>query len=169
MSKVIKVLLNQQDSKVENHLVFVAGQKKNDYYPEHEKREFQCGISVFYNDTYLLNFCLSEDEVELLKSDIKVKFIDDLSFILLTNSYNLTIMKNKGMSYMKAPENEIEGRIGALEEKQGYFSVDSYNEVNFTSENVYAFGKALTEAMNNPFGDFNITIGIPENAEEVVL
>lgn len=170
MGVVVKVLLNQQESKEQNYLTIVAGCQKNVNYPEIEDREFQHGLAFFYNDKYILNFVLNEDEVELLKSDVRVKAIDDLSYIMLAGKYALTIMKNRSMED-KRFKNSLEERIGELKEKQGLFMCTSYSEVQFVSEDEYGFVKGIRTAMLYPFTDSNLYSTIPEHTpeQEVVL
>lgn len=167
MSRIVRVKLNTQKDGAENFLTFVGGVQKNRYYPDYESREFQYGLSVFYNNEYILNFVLSEDEVELLRSDVKVKAIDDLGYILLAGKWNLTIMKNRNSSNMSR-ENELKERAGELAEGQGYYSTYIYDEVQFTSEDENAFCKALRVAMLYPFEESNLFVDVP-TGEKYVL
>jgi hypothetical protein len=168
MKKIVKVLLNQQENGGENYLTFVGGRQKNSNYPEHEKRELMCGMSVFYNDTYILNFCLSEDEVQALECESRVKAIDDLSYILLASGWSLTIMKNRNSSG-RSTDNYLKERAGELHEKQGWYATNVYDEVQFTSESQYKFTEGLRLAMRCAFTEFNVTIKVPEVVKGVKI
>jgi uncharacterized protein YacL (UPF0231 family) len=167
MKKIVKVLLNQQENGQENYLTFVGGRKLNEGKSEYDNREVICGMSVFFNDTYILNFCLSEDEVQALESNSRVKAIDDLNYILLASGWNITIMKNR---LAMNRENELQSRVGAeLHHKQGYYAQYVYDEVQFTCESQHQFTEGLRLAMRCAFTEFNVTIKVPEVVKGVKI
>lgn len=146
-------------------ITFLAGVKKVEQ-NEFEKREVRCGLSVFYNDKFVLNFVTLDEEVEFLKSDSKVKAIDDLGFTLYARGYTLRIMKHYSgyerdeSSFLK----EIE-----LENGAGYKTMNVYSELHFYSEEKGKFAKAISLAMQYPEEGTNLWSSYPEGCEEVTL
>jgi hypothetical protein len=157
----VSVMLNKGKGKI----TFLAGVNKLEQ-NEFEKRIERRGLSVFYNDEFVLNFVTLEEEVEHLQSDSKVKAIDDLGFILYAGGHNLRIMKyynscERGDSSFL---DEIE-----LEKDAGYKAMNVYSELHFYSEERGAFAKAIALAMNNPEEGNNLWSRYPEGCEEVTL
>ena len=156
----VSVKLNKGLGKI----TFLAGVEKIEQ-NEFEKRTERRGLSVFYNDKYILNFVTLEDEVEHLQSDSKVKAIDDLGFTLYAGGYTLRIMKYYN-SYQGESSflDEIE-----LEKDAGYKTMHIFNELHFYSEVRGAFAEAIKLAMDNPEEGNNLFSYIPEDCEEVTL
>lgn len=157
----VSVMLNKGKGKI----TFLAGVKKLEQ-NEFEKRTERRGLSVFYNDEYVLNFVTLEEEVEHLQSDSKVKAIDDLGFILYAEGHNLRIMKYYS-SYERGDSSfldEIE-----LEKDAGYKTMNVYSELHFCSAERDKFAKAIALAMNNPEEGNNLWSRYPEGCEEVTL
>ena len=118
------------------------GERQNEF----EKREYRHGLAVFYNDKFVLDFVVSNEEVEFLQSDSKVKAIDDLGFMLYTTGYTLTIMKyyngyEKDSSFL----DEIKLKNG-----EGYKTMNVYSELHFYSEEKGKFAEAISLAMKYP-------------------
>lgn len=146
-------------------ITFLAGVEKLEQ-NGFEKRTERRGLAVFFNDKYVLNFVTSEEEVEHLQSDSKVKAIEDLGFTLYTVGYCLKIMKYYS-SYDRGDSsflNEIE-----LERGAGFKTMNVYSELYFYSEERGAFAKAIALAMNNPEEGTNLWSSYPEGCEEVTL
>ena len=156
----VSVKLNKGLGKI----TFLAGVEKVEQ-NEFEKRTERRGLSVFYNDEYVLNFVTLDEEVEFLQSDSKVKAIDDLGFTLYAGGYTLRIMKYYN-SYQGESSflDEIE-----LEKDAGYKTMNVYSELHFYSEVRGAFAEAIKLAMNNPEEGSNLYSYIPEGCEEVTL
>lgn len=143
-------------------ITFLAGVEKIEF----EKRTEKRGLSVFYNDKFVLNFVTLEEEVEHLQSDSKVKAIDDLGFMLYATGFTLKIMKYHNgyetdeSSFLK----EVE-----LERDTGYKTMNVYSELHFYSEDGGKFAEAIALAMNNPEEGNNLWSSYPEGCEEVTL
>lgn len=146
-------------------ITFLAGVKKVEQ-NEFEKRTERRGLSVFYNDEYVLNFVTLEDEVEHLQSDSKVKAIEDLGFMLYARGYTLRIMKH--YSGYERGDSSFLDEI-KLERGAGYKTMSVFSELHFYSEERGAFAKAIALAMNNPEEGNNLWSSYPEGCEEVTL
>mgnify|MGYP001223830552 CR=1 FL=1 len=157
----VSVKLNKGLGKI----TFLAGVEKLEQ-NEFEKRTERRGLSVFYNDEFVLNFVTLEEDVEHLQSDSKVKAIDDLGFILYAGGHNLRIMKYYS-SYERGDSSFLDGV--ELEKDAGYKTINVYNELHFYSEERGAFAKAIALAMNNPEEGNNLFTKYPEGCEEVTL
>lgn len=146
-------------------ITFLAGREKVEQ-NEFEKREYRYGLSVFYNDEFVLDFVVLEDEVEFLQSDSKVKAIDDLGYSLYTAGNTLKIMKYY---------NGFEGRDSSfldeieLDKDAGYKTMNVYSELHFYSEEKGKFAEAISLAMQYPEEGTNLWSRYPEGCEEVTL
>ena len=145
-------------------ITFLAGRREIRQ-NEFEKRTEERGLSVFYNDKYVLNFVTLE-EVEFLQSDSKVKAINDLGFTLYAGGYTLSIMKYYN-SYERG-DSSFSDAI-ELEKDAGYKTMNVYSDLHFYSEERGAFAKAIALAMNNPEEGNNLWSRYPEGCEEVTL
>lgn len=146
-------------------ITFLAGREKVEQ-NEFEKREYRCGLSVFYNDKFLLDFVILEDEVEFLQSNSKVKAIDDLGYMLYTTEYTLRIMKHYS-GYERGDSsflNDIE-----LENGEGYKAMNIYSELHFCSEEKGKFAEAISLSFKYPEEGNNLWRSYPEGCEEVTL
>jgi hypothetical protein len=154
----VSVKLNNGSGKI----TFLAGVEKIEF----EKRTEKRGLSVFYNDKFVLNFVTLDEEVEHLQSDSKVKAIDDMGFMLYTTGFTLKIMKyyngyeKDESSFLK----EVE-----LENGAGYKTMNVYSELHFYSEDGGKFAEAIALAMKYPEEGNNLWSSYPEGCEEVTL
>lgn len=167
--RVIIIDLNKNKGQV----AFVAGRRKQEV-TEYDKREWGWGMSVFYRETkelefkFVLNFVLSDDEIEVLGLPLKVKSIDDLNYILLASNWTMRIFKNH-LAYT-GKKSDIVEEIN-IEEPAGYSAMSVMSEIKLTSENENAFTSGLELAMAFPFEGSNVYYKIPNHIpeEEVVL
>jgi hypothetical protein len=163
--KVAVVKLNESNDVVK----IVAGKEKNSNYPKYENREYRQGLSVFYNDKYILSFVTLESTVRLLESDHDVKVINDLGYILIAEGYQLRILHNWGTIDRGSDSDFILKFPQDLNNKTGYYGSVIFQDVHLTSNNPGAFSKAISIALSDPYTETNLPIHIPCGAEEVLL
>ena len=146
-------------------ITFIAGCERIEP-SEYSERKERWGISIFYNDNYLLNFVLNEDEVELLQSNSKIKAVDDLGFRFFADKSTLKVNKHYG-EYTK----EVSEFIKQVPEKKGvtYNIMQVVSTLVFISETKGDFAKGICTAMHNPETSSNIFTQYPEGSDEFLL
>lgn len=161
MNKLVKIRLNKDEVKEDNFIYLVGG------VDDQQDGCYTHGLSIFYNGQYVLNFILSEDDVEALTSDIKVKFVKDLGFTVYTYGYNLEIMKY--VNVVERGLNQLENRISdELKETQTFCNSELFDTITFISDERDAFAKGLKEALLHPVVGSKTYIEAPCNLDEIV-
>lgn len=161
MFKIPKVVL--KDGK--DNVKFVAGKKNNPSFGNNDDdREFQCGLSVFYNDKQVLNFVLLEDEIELLLSDSKVMALNDIGYNLFASTWKLQLLQYrcKTSSYSSS-DFEYLGISSNGDDAYGENIV--FRKFCFIGKNEYAFTDAIRCAMQNPCTYGNLFCEVPNDGE----
>ena len=169
MNKIAVVTLNESKDIVK----IIGGIEPNPSYNLDDNRIERAGIAFFLNDKYILSFVTLTEEVELLKSDMKVKAIHDLSYNFYVHNYSLVI-QSRYMDYVTySRECSFKECIEGIEltNSTGYTSTPIYDELHLTADNKHAWANAIKLAMDNPIHGTNVWHCIPKDTEleEVVF
>lgn len=168
MSKIAVVKLNESSDVVK----IVGGIEDNPSYGVDDNRLQRAGIAFFLNDKYILSFVTLTEEIELLKSDLKVKAVHDLGFNFYAHNYSLMIQHKNSDSSRACSSHLMESIEGVVNcNGTGCVSTPIYDEVHLTCDNKHAWAHAIKLAMDNPVQGTNVWHCIPQDMEleEVVF